>query len=66
MKSWLRNFYALLKSLWNNANGEACYKKYLQEYHKENCQKGSGKHLSKKDFFAKIQKEKWNKINRCC
>lgn len=53
----VRNFWEIIKS----CSTDSKYKKYLQHRHHH-----QEKPLSKKDFFAREEQQKWNKINRCC
>ncbi len=55
-----REFFKLLK---NYINGDFAYENYLQHQHTKHPHLIP---LSKKDFFAASQKNKWSKINRCC
>jgi uncharacterized short protein YbdD (DUF466 family) len=52
-----------LKGLIRNLNGNPEYQKYL-DHLKDNHP--NQKVLSKRGFFAKKEKDKWGKINRCC
>jgi uncharacterized short protein YbdD (DUF466 family) len=52
LKLWIRKM-----------NGDLEYKKYLNHLEEKHSKKNA---LSKKDFFAKKEKDNWGKINRCC
>ena len=58
-----------IKSSWNlikQIAGEKDYENYLASAKHNSCKKKSHKLLTKKEFYAKKIKEKWNGINRCC
>ncbi len=44
-------------------NGNSQYQKYLQHFYKEHHGQIA---LTKQEFFAQREQEKWEKINRCC
>ncbi len=54
------NFF---KNFLDKINGNAEYKKYLKHFKHHHH---GDKALSKQEFFAKKEQEKWGKINRCC
>jgi uncharacterized short protein YbdD (DUF466 family) len=57
-KLW--NFFLLLREY---ISGDFAYKNYLQHCKKNHMQE---KALDKKSFLRDKEKNKWNKINRCC
>ncbi len=44
-------------------NGNNQYQKYLQHFTKQHPSQTA---LTKQQFFAQKEQEKWSKINRCC
>jgi uncharacterized short protein YbdD (DUF466 family) len=44
-------------------NGNSEYKKYLRHFNEHHPKQTP---LTKQQFFAKKEQEKWSKINRCC
>ncbi|MFT5702768.1 MAG: uncharacterized short protein YbdD (DUF466 family) [Rickettsiales bacterium] len=52
-----------LIKIFKNFNGDKEYQKYLNHSKIHHPKQRS---LSKKEFFAQKEKEKWSKINRCC
>ena len=53
--------FSYLNMFKNYLNGNFAYQKYL-EHHEKSC----NQLLDKKSFLRYKEKEKWNKINRCC
>ncbi len=50
-------------SIKSHLDGDFAYKNYLKHHLKNHPNE---KALDKKSFILVRQKEKWNKINRCC
>lgn len=58
-------YFAALKTLWLNLNGDAAYQRYLQHWY-EHHQAEEQQPLGRKAFFAAEMQRKWGGINRCC
>ncbi len=56
----IQNFFLLLR---DNLTGDFAYKNYRNHFEKNH--RGE-KILDKKTFLRGREKEKWEKINRCC
>jgi len=52
-----------IKNFIDKIDGGDQYKKYLKHFYKNHKNQTA---LSKKQFFAKKEIDKWSKINRCC
>lgn len=52
-----------LKFLITKLNGNNQYQKYLQHFQEQHSDQTP---LTKQQFFAQREQEKWSKINRCC
>lgn len=55
--------FKFLKLLRSYLNGDFAYENYLKHQQQNHS---NFPPLNKKDFLAAQQKNKWNKINRCC
>jgi uncharacterized short protein YbdD (DUF466 family) len=53
----------LFRRLIEVLNGDKQYQKYLRHFNEQHTAQTP---LTKRQFFAKQEQEKWNKINRCC
>jgi len=51
------------KNLIAKLNGNNQYQKYLHHFQEQHPSQNP---LTKQQFFAKKEQEKWSKINRCC
>jgi len=63
MKKIFSNFYNFLKSIKDYIDGNFAYENYLKHHQKNH---NGEVVLSKKMFLKNMQKDKWNRINRCC
>lgn len=51
--------------LWQRANGETAYQRYVQHWQQQHADAG-GQPLSRKAFFADETRRKWSGVKRCC
>ncbi len=63
MKKIFQKIIKIARLLQDYLNGDFAYNNYLK-HHQINHPKQ--KPLDKRSFFNKMQKDKWNKVNRCC
>lgn len=63
MKKFLHKIWKLFLLIRDYITGDFAYKKYCEHQKKMHPDK---KLLDKKTFLRDKEKNKWNKINRCC
>jgi uncharacterized short protein YbdD (DUF466 family) len=63
MTSFWKKFLRLAKSIKEYVDGDFAYENYLKHHAKIHIGEIP---LDKKAFLKKLEKDKWNRINRCC